>query len=409
MIDVTDFGAVGDGVVDCADAVDAAAAAAGAGGHVHFPQGVYLVSRTVTLLANQTWSGPTMNMDAAGPRTILRSTAPGTMIECQAGTLTTLRLEGPGASVAGSVGVHIRASSVTLRDVAVRDVETGFSMLQVWYGHFDRIACYRVKVGVRVEYSYNVVFANLRVAADDGTGVPGTALELVDRSMVTLLGGAIEAYRDGIVVPGGAGLACYGTYFETKLGSDAVGVRMLGGPEGTLGRSNVVLSGCQVYLTHHRAWVDLTAPGVGESFTATGNKFKGGVAGVGSHAYLWDEHTVGVRMVVAADSWGDVVARGPVYRPDLDLPPGSVLMAPPSEPLAMFAPLPALEVSGDVAVGAAGTVATGHGDDRPTRLGLPVGAMFFDTQLKKPVWWDGDGWRDAEGKLSPDRRHDLGH
>ncbi|MGD8216129.1 glycosyl hydrolase family 28-related protein [Aestuariimicrobium sp. Y1814] len=403
VVSVRDCGARGDGVRDDADAIEAAAALAGAGGHVFFPKGVYQVGRGLTLPANQTWSGPTMNMDSNGPRTIIRGTGEGPVITCQAGTLQSLRIEGPGARVAGSVGLYVRASSFTLRDVSVRDVETGVSLLQVWYGHLDRLACYRVITGVRIEYSYNVVLANVRVAADDGHGTPGTAVELVDRSMVTLLGGAIEAYRVGVVVPDGASLACFGTYFETKLGAEAVGIKQTGGA-----RSNVVASGCQVYLTHHHAWIDASEAGAGETVTATGNKFKGGVAGVTSHAYYWGGDTA-VRMTMAGDSWADVVGSGPVYAPDEPLPPGS-LLAPPHRPGAGgVVGQPAVQVSSNVVLTGQHMLATGSGRTRPATTDMPIGAMFFDQGLKRPVWWDGTTWRDAEGHASPPRQHGLSH
>lgn len=399
VVSVRDVGAVGDGVADDAEAIEAAAARAGAGGHVYFPQGVYLVTRTITLLANQTWSGATMNMDADGPRTIIRSTARGTAITCQAGTLQSLRVEGPGAQAKDSVGLYVRASSITLRDVSVRDFATGVSLLQVWYGHLDRVACYRVATGMRIEYSYNVALVNVRLAADDGHGNPGTALQLVDRSMVTLLGGAIEAYTVGIVVPYGASLSCFGTYFETKLGAGAVGIKLTGGA-----RSNVVASGCQVYLTHHHAWLDACEPGAGESVTATGNKFKGGVAGVVTHAYCWGDQT-SVRLIVGGDSWGDVVGGGPRYRPVADLPPGS-LLAPPTVPgAAAVAGQPAVQISSNVVLTGTSMVATGAGQVRPATTDMPVGAMFFDRGLKRPVWWDGAFWRDAQGHASPPRQH----
>ena len=391
-VSVRDCGARGDGSTDDAAAIEQAATRAGAGGHVHFPPGIYLVSRPVTLLANQTWSGPTMNMDAEGPRTVIRAPAAGTAIICQAGTLQSLRIEGPGSGVQGSLGLHVRASSVTLRDVSVRDFETGVHLLQVWYGHLDRVHCYRVRTGLRVEYSYNVVLHNVRVAADDGHGEPGTGIELVDRSMVTLLGGAIEAYSVGVLVPYGASLACFGTYFETKLGQGAVGIRVTGT------RANVTTSGCQVYLTRHHAWLDVSGPEAGESVTATGNKFKGGEAGVTSHAYYWDEHSR-TRLTVAGDSWDDVAGGGPVHHPDRPVPDGSVLVPPhPGLPV---------QVGRDLVLTAGHVVAPAAGRTRPASVDLPVGAMFYDQGLKRPVFWDGSGWRDASGKLTPPRQHDL--
>lgn len=401
VVSVRDCGALGDGVHDDADAIEVAAALAGAGGQVFFPKGIYQVSRTLTLPANQTWSGPTMNMDSSGPRTMIRSSASGPVISCQAGTLQSLRIEGPGSGVEGSIGLYVRASSFTLRDVAIREVATGVELLQVWYGLFDRLACYRVRTGVRIEYCYNVVLVSCRVAADDGQGVPGVGIELVDRSMVTLLGGAIEAYRVGVVVPRGGSLACFGTYFETKFRAHATGIKLTGA------RANVVASGCQVYLTHHDAWIDASGHGVGESVTASGNKFKGGEAGVTSHAYHWDRASE-VRLTLAGDSWGDVVGGGPVYCPDEELPAGSVVAAPrsarpsgkPGGRRSRRGDEPRVQVGSDLVLSGSHVIATGSGHTRPAGRDLPTGAMFFDLGLNRPIWWDGSGWRDSEGRVA---------
>lgn len=398
VVSVRDVGAIGDGLSDDTDAIEAAAEHAGAGSQVYFPPGVYQISRTVTLPANQTWSGPTMNMDSTGTRTIIRSSAAAPVISCQAGTIQSLRIEGPGAGVVGSVGLYVRASSFTLRDVAIRDVATGVELLQLWYGQFDRLACYRVLTGVRIEYCYNVVLASYRVAADDGNGNPGIGLELVDRSMVTLLGGSIETYRVGVVVPEGASLACFGTYFETKVGSNAVGIKLAGA------RANVLASGCQVYLTNHHAWLDASAPGAGDSVTASGNKFKGGVAGVTSHAYFWDEQTT-ARFSLTGDSWGDVVRGGPIHTPEAPMPAGSVVMSPQLSGRSGLVGQPPVRVSSNLVLTGQNMLATGTGRVRPATTEMPVGAMFFDQGLKKPVWWDGAMWRDADGRASPPRQH----
>jgi len=29
----------------------------------------------------------------------------------------------------------------------------------------------------------------------------------------------------------------------------------------------------------------------------------------------------------------------------------------------------------------------------------PVGTMYFDTDLEKPVWWTGSHWKDAMGNI----------
>ena len=41
----------------------------------------------------------------------------------------------------------------------------------------------------------------------------------------------------------------------------------------------------------------------------------------------------------------------------------------------------------------------GSGKTRPTLTSSgDIGFMFFDTNLGKPIWWNGTGWVDATGK-----------
>lgn len=43
-------------------------------------------------------------------------------------------------------------------------------------------------------------------------------------------------------------------------------------------------------------------------------------------------------------------------------------------------------------------ISAGETQTRPTSLGKDdAGFTFFDTKLKKPIWWNGDTWVDASG------------
>lgn len=42
--------------------------------------------------------------------------------------------------------------------------------------------------------------------------------------------------------------------------------------------------------------------------------------------------------------------------------------------------------------------ASGRTVARPPGEDLPAGWHYFDTDLGKPVWWDGTGWVDALGR-----------
>jgi hypothetical protein len=47
----------------------------------------------------------------------------------------------------------------------------------------------------------------------------------------------------------------------------------------------------------------------------------------------------------------------------------------------------------------AGTVTSGSGATASRPTGHPVGSMWYDTTLHKPIWYDGSAWRDATGTI----------
>ena len=47
----------------------------------------------------------------------------------------------------------------------------------------------------------------------------------------------------------------------------------------------------------------------------------------------------------------------------------------------------------------AGTVTSGSGATASRPTGQPVGSMWYDTTLSKPIWFDGTSWRDATGTV----------
>ena len=124
VVNVADFGAVGDGITDSTSAIQSAINNAPAGGTVLIPAGLYVVGGTVTVNKPLTILGYGATLSTSvGGITILRITS---------GDVNVLGLTvaGPGGSyVANSIGIAILGSSaavpvrnVTLRDVGVRDV-----------------------------------------------------------------------------------------------------------------------------------------------------------------------------------------------------------------------------------------------------------------------------------------------
>jgi len=45
----------------------------------------------------------------------------------------------------------------------------------------------------------------------------------------------------------------------------------------------------------------------------------------------------------------------------------------------------------------ASQVLSGTPNQRPKQP--PVGTQYYDTSLKKPIWWDGAHWKDATGNM----------
>ncbi|WP_420175421.1 glycosyl hydrolase family 28-related protein [Luteococcus sp. OSA5] len=392
---VREFGATGDGSTDDTEAIQRAVEAAGEGGTVYFPLGTYRISAPLRGLPQQTFRGSGSNSGVSARFLrgvqIVASHAGAVLQLAPCSHVRELRLMGPGDTVSGSVGISARDSSaVVLDEVTIWHTELGIDLSKCWYAHINHCSLWNNQTAMRVEYCYNVSLHNIRISGllADGSS-NGTGIEMVDRSLLSLHGGAIEQYRTGISLGSAMQLSMFGVYMETRtVGSHGV-LASGDGPQ-------VLATGCQVYVNNHQAWIDLSGAR-GGGLSANANKFKGGQAGQPTLAYRWKASASAPRVQIGGDSWHDVLRHPDVRHHERPLPPGSLVEAPEGAP---GASQPVLASTMNRAGLGQAWVSTGSGWRRP-QLGddeAHVGAQFFDTRLGHAIWWTGSDWVDAQGQ-----------
>lgn len=393
-VSVLEYGAKGDGVTDDTAAINAAAQAAGMGGLVWFPAGGYVISGTVTVLQNQRWMGPAQVMDHANlaGATIMSIHAGVAVSAKPSSTLQDLQIIGPaGKPLAGSVGLESKAgSSITCERVTIRRYEVGVDVDSLWYGHFDRLMVSQCRTAFRSSNSYNVNFHSLRVACLAEDGVRGVGLALGTRSWVTLHGAAIEQYTVGIDLGFRAYLASYGLYQESAH-PGCSGIKI------TSKTAALMVSGSQVYLTDHKAWIDTTAARPA-SLVSIGNYFSGGTAGAAEeYAYMGAGEMP--RCVILGDSWTNTNPSGGQKYMNLDAPVSSMVFPPYGAPAfgarATLNGRPA--ITGHVQTDRSFVPGSGPSAARPAMLASQAGATWFDATLQKLIVWTGTRWTDMVG------------
>lgn len=393
---IRDYGAVGNGVVDDSNAIQAAIDAAAPGGHVYVPQGTYKITKTIELKPDTRLEGTTKGFGDNIPHTVIKATHNGMAVQMRYGsTLENIRIEGPGFQSSSSVGVNITGHG-TIRNASVYNFSTGIYLRENWYTHLDHVKLYKNSIGLDVSYCYNLQAYNLQIIADRGDGSWANGIVLRDVSMMTMHGGSIESYFVGVEMGVGSTIACFGTYFESKVtglnGRRAIGVNVTGQ------KSCVNLSGCQIYLTNHSSFVNFGAPNSGDTLIMQGNKFKGGTTGTTGLAVNWLETpSAALRISLLGDSFTDVKVNTYKYRPE-HIPAGSIVMDPFN-----FEPARgghnSIVLAGNVHT--TGPIIMGSGGVLPP-LGVygnrgAIGAMYFSTTLNKPVFFNGTAWIDATG------------
>ncbi|CAI9404034.1 glycosyl hydrolase family 28-related protein [Aestuariimicrobium sp. T2.26MG-19.2B] len=333
--DVRRYGAVGDGVTDDTDAIQAASRAAGSHGIVLFGRGRFLLTRTVVVPPDQQWQGvgiaDTSTDSDPVPNTLLTRVSDGPAIDARYNTtFKQLRIEGSGSGT-GMV-VHGR---VVLEHVSLQRFDLALECLDLWYGHFTGLRLYRNRVGVRVERAYNLTLIAPRINCVDPDDRAGIGLSLADNVDVKIFGGAIEAYSVGIKAAHHDSIHLHSVYFESNPPHPeldpvrgAVGVQLSGTRSST-----VTALGCYVYLTNQRVWIDADGAATTASIVALGNTFKGGNpprSGLHQLAYRWADGS-GVRATISGDQWNQVEYKGNAsyLAPGTSEPGGSTVVPPP--------------------------------------------------------------------------------
>ena len=419
IINVKDFNAKGDGVTDDTAAIRAAIIAGGQGQTIFFPKGKYIVSNTINMELGQRWVGAAFNGDqnSSTSESHIKFTHDGIGIFCAYGksaSIESIRIEGPGFNYVNSKGLTIESSSFTTRDVAIRNFAVGISMKECWYASIERTHLYLNSRGVTVDYCYNATFTNVRIHADRGDGIYGNGMVLTGKSMVTLMGGSIEAYKIGIDCTADGSVTCFGTYFESAEKATnlaAIGIR------GDYSFSqNICVIGCQVYLNGHDAWISMLFNQGGERITAIGNKLK--ASGPGTTpctVYKWaNGHSSTLALFLVGDSIASAKADGHAWISDnAAIPLGSIIMPPLGYANGTNGELGTgmLSIGGGLAAHNIGSV---FGAIIPASMSAPIplasmpvgwngkrqGAIMYNSTTKKLNVWTGTGWVDAIGGVA---------
>lgn len=257
-VNAADFGAVGDGTGDQTAALNAALAEAGTGGEVRVPnKAVYRTSGTLNVPAWCTIRASTSAFGAGGTAPAeIRYVGTGTAIVL--GDYAELRhvlVRGPGSNVAGVVGVA--GASVVLDYVSVLAFSVGVHLTNAYYARIDHIRLQRNGVGLRLTGCYNVTLNQPSIYGWGADNTPGTGIEGAARPL-TILGGAIETVRYGVVVDTLQALTMVGTYFENQAPAGQTWPTT-GVFHGVLARDKAKVTinayGCLVYLNEMSAFV----------------------------------------------------------------------------------------------------------------------------------------------------------
>lgn len=311
VVDVRDYGAVGDGVSDDTAAIQAAVNAAGIGGRVLFGKGAGVVAQyktgPLTMLAWQTWEGVTTFVGSGGsPQVMLAFTGlSGAQVGITADSSCTLRslyLQGPGTGVGTTKAVSCAQPTIRLEKVTVDSWADGADLTNVYYGRVCECEFVRCTVGLRVTSCYNLLIDGATRFNGLSGATYGNGIVTSGPCMVKMFGGSIENYKLACVLDSTSQISFFGTYFETADTNASV----VSAPNETGVSVNMV--GCEVYLANHYAFVDLTGA-TGFTLNGIGNFFKHAVAGTPAapSAYRYSPNPAG-DVHLHGDNWSAVTA-----------------------------------------------------------------------------------------------------
>jgi len=395
MVNVRDYGAVGDGVTDDAPAIKRAIEAGGKGAHIYFPKGVYLSRSQLKFLRSQRIEGAAATWgDRTDGSTLLFDIAHGeAVVLADANLVQSIRFEGPGATVGGVIGVT-STSYTTMRDCSFYhwDIATRFE--QSWYTDITRCKWEFNNVALWVKYCYNFTVNTPHILANPDTTTGGAGIVLEDSTMMTVNGGSIESYATAVEVRDYCSYVSMGVYYESKktyLAKTKVAVSMMGQ------KSHVMLIGSQVYVTGMEAFVKANDRLSGNECVAIGNKFKGGADTDDGVIYKTTDGNVGqFKLFAVGDSTAYMNYGRHVYRSSKP-GKGSFVMDP-----SHFFPgkgrNATVFVDGYVLANDRGGLVNGAGTSFPPTSGDEVsgvtGLMYYRTDLQKLFLFNGAGWQE---------------
>lgn len=304
VINVKDYGAVGDNSTDNTAAITAAVTAAGSGGTVYFPKGIYRSGPLTTPIFTHL-RGDTLQWGAGNPTTVLYFPGlTGTDVALTLGTnssLTNLVLRGPGYSVGTVKG--IAAGTLHTFNLSVLDFATGIHLTSAYYAQMRAAEFSRCGTGLKLSDAYNVNLYGPRfyctTAAFRGIAIDGGGRGL------NIFGGSIEAYSTGIKLYTAQTVNLSGVYFETPVSTNAIGVDANG-----LNQVTINVRDCFVYLMGHTYFVKAGSCSDLE-LVSTGNHFACAVDGVtAAVAYLVSSSQ---NVYLADDNFSEVLQTGISY------------------------------------------------------------------------------------------------
>ena len=275
------------------------------GGTVYIPAGHYLFHEPLRLpsCVNVVGAGDSAMWKFYDRTTVLEYDGPGAFIipgkTCR---LQSMTISGPGVD-GESVGVLAnKTSQFEMEDCTLNNWETAYSVNENWYGHISDSCFIENGLAMNIDYSYNQVFRNLRIACYRNTNKDrGNGIKLFRASMCSFYGCSIEGFDVfAINCDGSITLNINGCYFETQ--GDVAPNRNAINLAREQGFASVNITGCQVYVTGIKSFVNITSS-TSVNLCSTGNLFKGGNVSSNTHIYGFSPTTTNAGGFIAGDAW----------------------------------------------------------------------------------------------------------